>query len=281
MISYQTLTETNIETLHEAFIEAFSDYQVKIDLPFWKFQQMLQRRGYRPEISIGAFDDEHLVGFSLSGARDWNGSPTAYDVATGVLPACRRQGITSQVFLHIKDLLKEHQVGRYMLEVIQTNRPAVQLYQKQGFTIQREFSCYRIQKSAFTVRELQPIERVEEINFAQVQKFWDFAPSWQNSCDSIRAIPEAFACFEARIDHRLAGYGVIEKRTGDIPQLAVDRGDRNTGVAGSLLSAMIRDTEADTLSILNVEAQQEPMNHFLTHSGFNHLVDQYEMILEL
>ena len=67
MFNYKTLENTNIEILHEAFLSAFSDYQVKMNFPFWKFQQMLQRRGYISEISIGAFKNHVLVGFVLNG----------------------------------------------------------------------------------------------------------------------------------------------------------------------------------------------------------------------
>lgn len=34
MFSYKTLDKTSIEILHKAFVNAFSDYQVKIDLLF-------------------------------------------------------------------------------------------------------------------------------------------------------------------------------------------------------------------------------------------------------
>lgn len=49
MYSYKMLDKISMATLHEAFVDAFSDYQVKMDLPFWKFQQMLQRRGITPK----------------------------------------------------------------------------------------------------------------------------------------------------------------------------------------------------------------------------------------
>lgn len=49
MVSYETLENIGIETLHKTFLNAFSDYQVKTELPLFKFQQMLQRRGYVPK----------------------------------------------------------------------------------------------------------------------------------------------------------------------------------------------------------------------------------------
>lgn len=102
MFNYKTLDNTNIETLHQAFLNAFSDYQVKMDLPLWKFQGMLQRRGYVPGISMGAFKDEALVGFVMNGFRNWNGKPTVYDIGTGVIGEYRKQGITSNILLNVK-----------------------------------------------------------------------------------------------------------------------------------------------------------------------------------
>lgn len=146
MYSYKLLDQISMATLHEAFVDAFSDYQVKMDLPFWRFQQMLQRRGYHPEISMGAFKDERMVGFVINGLRSWKGKTTAYDLGTGVVEDCRRQGITSDLLLNIQKLLKEKNVEQYLLEVIQSNESAVQLYSKQNFKIQREFSCFQLQK---------------------------------------------------------------------------------------------------------------------------------------
>ncbi len=38
MLEYRTLNKTSIETLHKAFRNAFSDYQVEIDLSVGKFK---------------------------------------------------------------------------------------------------------------------------------------------------------------------------------------------------------------------------------------------------
>lgn len=85
MYTYRTLENTAIETLHQAFLKAFSDYQVKMNLPLWKFQQMLVRRGYSADISMGAFDKDDMVGFILNGLRQWNNKLTVYDTGTGVI----------------------------------------------------------------------------------------------------------------------------------------------------------------------------------------------------
>lgn len=130
MLAYRTLNDASIETLHEAFQNAFSDYQVEMDLPIETFKQMLQRRGYAPEISIGAFKDDRLVGFVLNGLRNLNGKTTVYDIGTGVIIDYRRQGVTSNMLLNVKEVLKQNQIEQYLLEVIQSNTSALQLYKK-------------------------------------------------------------------------------------------------------------------------------------------------------
>jgi len=281
MILYKTLDKTNSQTLHKTFVEAFSDYQVKIDLPFWKFEQMLQRRGYNPEISIGAFKDETLVGFALNGLRSWNEKATVYDIATGVVPECRRQGITSSIFLRIKELLKEKQVEQYLLEVIKSNQPAVQLYQKQGFEIQRELSCFQLNKNQFIPRETYKVEKVNRVDFEQVKGFWDYKPSWQNSMTSIDAVSEVFAYSVVSLDNTIAGYGIIDEKTGDIPQIAVNKGYRGNGIASSIMAEMVKTAESEKISVLNVETQLKSVENFLTKSGFEYHVGQFEMILKL
>ncbi len=150
MVSYETLENIGIETLHKTFLNAFSDYQVKTELPLFKFQQMLQRRGYVPKFSIGgAFENGILVGFVLNGIRNWDDRLTAYDTGTGVIQPYRKQGITSNMLLNVGQLFKEMGVEQYLLEVIQSNTSAFQLYKKQGFKILREFECFHLDKNKY------------------------------------------------------------------------------------------------------------------------------------
>lgn len=281
MFNYKILGKTSIEILHKAFLDAFSDYQVKIDLPFWKFKQMLQRRGYVPEMSIGAFENERLVGFVLNGFRNWNGKSTVYDLGTGVIGDYRRQGITSNMLLNIKEVLKEKQVEQYLLEVIKSNTSAVQLYKKQGFEAQREFSCFQLDKNKYNSITTCKVEHVDRINLEQLTGFWDFRPSWQNSIDSINAVPEAFIYSIVQVDNTIIGYGIIDKKTGDIPQIAVNKDYRGRGIARSIVTDMIKNTESYKISVINVDDQSKSTKDFLLKLGFEYSVGQYEMLLKI
>ncbi len=281
MIYFKTLDNISIEVVHKTFQEAFSDYQVKIELPLWKFQQMLLRRGYHPAISIGAFQDERLVGIVLNGLRQWKGKVTAYDLGTGVIAEFRRQGITSEMLLQVKSLLKTKQVEQYLLEVLKTNQSAIELYNKQGFELQREFSCYQLEKEKFIPKTSVKVKHLERLELKELREFWNFEPSWQNSESSIEAVPEAFEYVIAEYSSTVIAYGMIDKKTGDIPQIAVHKDNRRKGIGSSILSELVRSTDAQRVSVLNVEASDKNMNDFLVQSGFNYQVGQYEMLLKL
>lgn len=281
MLEYRTLNKTSIETLHKAFLDAFSDYQIEMDLPIERLKQMLQRRGYVPEISIGAFKNDLLVGFILNGLRNWNGKKTVYDIGTGVIIDYRRQGITSSMLLNVKEILKQKQVEQYLLEVIQSNTSALQFYKKEGFKVKRNFSCFALDKRRYVPLKEYKVEHTNRMEWEQLTEFWDFEPSWQNSIDSIKVVSEEFGYSNVRFENTIVGYGVINKRTGDIPQIAVNKHYRGKGIARSIITDLIKNTESHKISVLNVDDQSKCTIDFLTELGFEHIIGQYEMLLKI
>ena len=94
-MEYQTLEKTDTFCLYQTFRQAFSDYQVSVDMPYEAFETNLKRNGYMPGMSVGAFEHGELTGIVLNGVRYWDGEKTIYDLGTGVIPAFRKRGITS------------------------------------------------------------------------------------------------------------------------------------------------------------------------------------------
>ncbi|WP_208643798.1 GNAT family N-acetyltransferase [Paenibacillus barcinonensis] len=281
-MNYCTLEQTDLHSLHLAFIEAFSDYQVKMDISFPDFERMMLRRGLVPAFSVGAFDGDQLIGFSLTGLRVLEGIPTAYDIATGIAPKYRRQGVSSELFKQASRMLKEQHVEQYLLEVLKENKPAVRLYEKQGFQIQRELACFQIKKEhLMTSTPHHHTEQTSQIDWQEGQRFWDADPSWQNSIASITAIPEAFIHVIVRYNGEFAGYGIIERQSGDIPQLAVHPKFRRLGIGTSLLAELANSTQAEKIRLLNIDSSQHKLMKFLTSLGLQHFVSQYEMMLKI
>ena len=278
---YHTLEQINLRSLHDAFLLAFSDYQVPMSLSFTDFERMMRRRGLVSKFSVGAFDGEKLVGFSLTGLRLQNGFLTAYDIATGIAPGFRRQGISGEIFKREMAILKSNHVVQYLLEVLKENVPAIRLYQRQGFQIQRGFSCFQIDHRRLTLRSQYQAEKIAVINWGQAKAFWDFEPSWQNSINSVNAVSEEFLYSIVHYDNTIVGYGMINKKTGDIPQIAVNKDFRGKGIGRSILTDLIEYTESDKISILNVDDKSKCTKEFLAKLGFQPIVSQYEMLLHI
>jgi ribosomal protein S18 acetylase RimI-like enzyme len=253
-------------------------------MPLWKMQQMMARRGYSPEISMGAFVSGRLVGFTLNGMRDWNSATTVYDLGTGVIPEYRRQGITSGLFEALLVQLRERGVQQYLLEVIQTNTAALNLYRKKGFEITREFACFQCDKNQIGIHASLPVETivaVDTMDWDRLLGMCDFQPSWQNSADSVRAVTTSFCYSVYRHGDEIVGYGIIDQKTGDVPQIAVNREYRRKGLATSIMADLVQRTESSRIALLNVDVQAQAMIAFLTRHGFERFVDQYEMLLAL
>lgn len=77
-------------------------------------------------------------------------------------------------------------------------------------------------------------------DWRELTEFWDFAPSWQNSIDSINAVSDSFIYSIVHLDDNIVGYGVIDKKTGDIPQIAVNKNYRRKGIAKSIITDLMK-----------------------------------------
>lgn len=283
----QTLESSESQVLYQTFLAAFSDYAVPLDLSFADYQKMLKRRGINRHISVGAFSeaDQQLIGMMINGLREWRGKTTAYDLMTGVIPSYRKLGVTKKLFAEVLTILKEEKVEQYLLEVLQENHAAVSLYKKQGFEVTRGFSVFKQPKETLLASQndhsVNSVETIELLDWELLRSFWDFYPSWQNTEDSILAVQEAFACVTVSYGMQVVGYGLIDRETGDIPQLAVQTEYRRRGIGRSILSALANQTSASTVSTLNVEDSCKGMLKFLNDSGFKETTKQYEMVLSL
>ncbi|MBO1307118.1 GNAT family N-acetyltransferase [Enterococcus sp. 669A] len=285
-INPMLLENIDIKVIHRAFQDAFSDYAVKLPLSLENFQTMMKRRGFTPDISMGAFTepDQDLVGFVLNGLRQWQGKLTAYDTGTGVTPAYRKQGITSHLFDEVLDVLKQRGVEQYLLEVLKSNKVAFELYKKQGFTVTRTFSVFKLNKNSVQTTTTEGIDCVPGIALDEweiVKSFWDFDASWQNSIDSVQAVPEKFVYVLVRRDSEIVGYGIVEKATGDVPQFAVRQDYRRKGIGQGIISTLMQYSQTGELRFVNVDDSCDSCINFLRDVGAEITGGQYEMLLPL
>ena len=292
-MDYRLLTDTPAQTIYAAFLEAFADYFVQVKMPLEVFLANNKRRGVDYSASMGAFDKDRLVGFTLNGIGSWNGTVTAYDAGTGVVPSFRGKGISKELFRQLLPELKIKGVGNYLLEVIQENVKAYELYLKLGFKVSRELDCYRSQINGLQLGDGDFSTSICEVHFSQwlgVKSVFEasfdghsnFLPSWQNSWDSVLRLANAFKVFAAYDKNKCIGYGIIAFKSGDIAQLWVEKSRCRQGVGRALLRTLcLERRQEETVSWLNVDSRATDAHAFLKSINFSKLTRQYEMEMAL
>ena len=161
-MEYRTLENIDSICIYEAFTQAFSDYQVSVDMSFKSFETMLKRNGFMPAVSVGAFVDKTLVAFILNGVREWDNEKTVYDLGTGVIPDFRRTGIMGELLNLVSAICIKNKIRVYQLEVIQEVQMTVPVeVQKSQIAILVEVLIQEVQAQIHLITEEVAIHQIQ------------------------------------------------------------------------------------------------------------------------
>lgn len=257
MIQIRSLVGVSFETMTEAFNDAFSDYDIPAKYTSEYVANMVTRRGYRSDFAVGAFDGNRLVGFVFNCID----ADAAYNSGTGVVISHRRQGIARKLMQRSIERLP---VRRYILEVIDRNHRAADLYRKLGFVETRQLQSWKLSVAAPSPRGAQSAPAL-----LTIRSWCDMRPSWQNDVPSILRSREPYRI----LGDENAG-AVVFPSNGDVPLLAVKPAARNKGKGRALL-AEVAKAVGKPLRIMNVEDRFTP---FLEKCGAEKFVRQLEMV---
>ncbi len=223
-----------------------------------------------PELSVGAFEGDAMVAFTVNCVD----GDRAYDSGTGVVPAHRRHGLGREVMERSFELLRER-CSAYVLEVIDVNVRAVELYRATGFEVTRTFQCWSYESTSLrAVESPSNPASLDDLTARRLEDL-DVEPAWQNSDGSIaRATAEHVTLGD---EH---GYAIVFPGNGDLPQLAVRRDARRRGIGTGLLRAAAARA-GKPLRIMNVDERDAGIAAFLEHNGAKRTVRQLEMVRPL
>jgi ribosomal protein S18 acetylase RimI-like enzyme len=264
MIKIRSLQGIDYDQMTEAFNDAFSDYAIPATYTVEYLRDLVLRRGYRPDLAVGAFDGERLVGFVFN-CLDGD---AAYNSGTGTVISHRRRGIARQLMQRSIETLP---VKRYILEVIETNERAAALYRDLGFVETRRLQCWTYESAPGGGHA----HTWPDADLELIRSWCDVAPTWQNEVASIRRANEPYAVVG---DER--GAAVVFPSNGDVPMLAVAREHRHRGTGRQLLAATAAHA-GKRLRIMNVDDRHAGITAFLEACGAQRMVRQIEMIIEL
>lgn len=281
---FSFLEKNQFPLVHKTFLEAFSDYQV--DMSYMTEEVMFKRavkNAVNLESSVGVFDGDRMVGFTLIGIDNWQNTLSAFDIGTGIIKDYRGKGIAKQMFDFALPRLKKRSVKKFVLEVLQTNEPAIKAYRETGFCITRELDCFELEAKKANLQEKARLPiRIQEAGKNILPLFrdsLDWEPSWENSFSAIMRIPDEIIVYGALVEGECVGILAYCPFLNWIMILMVKRDFRRKGVATHLLDYFLEHLphENTEVKLLNVNHADIKMRKFLDKTGFELYIQQYEM----
>lgn len=279
----RSLEDCSTEAVYQAFLSAFSDYEHPMQMTLENYQEMMKTRDLNLGYSIGAFEAEQLVGFIVCGYRELDGEKLCYDGGTGVIRDYRRQGISNTLLQELIPHFRNRGIDHFILEVLENNSPAISLYEKNGFKITRRFRCYECPAELIPPPAIHGYDRDDQIDSFKTlatSEYLTFKPSWQNHRQSVENVIADHAYVSLTSQGHVIAFGLVHRRTGNIPQLGVATPWRGKGLEAHIISALSEKTASRRLIVLNVE-DKDALIEPLERIGFTNFTNQYEMVLDL
>jgi ribosomal protein S18 acetylase RimI-like enzyme len=270
--------------LLSTWLEAFADYAVDMS---GVTEKLIECRSVKNkvdfDISVGAFDNERMVGFTLIGIDHWQGELAAFDAGTGIVEEFRGRGLARGMFDHAIPQLRSRGVTRFLLEVLQVNEPAIRAYSKTGFEVTRDLACFKLQLDKGLPASAPPAGiEMKETDRAAVAAFSteiDWQPSWENGFPAMARTPDQLLILGAFDQDRCVGVIVYSPLLNWIMTLVVRRSHRRRGIGTALVGSLAERLPEGLaeVKLLNVDHSDEGMLTFLERLDFDHWIDQFEM----
>lgn len=273
----RTLENTSLAEITAVFNNAFQGYFVKLEFTEESMAAKIKSEGIRREFSIGAFDNNRLVGFILHGYDSVNEVKTVYNAGTGVIAAYRGQGITKALYQYAIPFLAEEGIRTHLLEVIDGNLPAMHIYEQIGFKKIRKLHAFKSQVP-IQVRQTYAVEELRGIP-SEAFIFPEMISAWQNSLSSVERAKEDHRLISVSENNLVIGFAAYVAANGRVKQLAVHPQYRRKGVGAALLQYIGQNSSAPQLVATNIDEAYEPCIQFLQALGFEKFLSLDEMKL--
>ncbi|CDZ65514.1 Putative N-acetyltransferase [Neorhizobium galegae bv. orientalis] len=231
-ISHRRLSECSLEDAAEGFTTGFSGYVVPMNVTVPSLQLRIEHDHVDLDESLVYFDGEKPAGILLIGRR----GDRSRVGAIGMGPTIRGRGFGRRVMLDAIEVAKARGDRKLMLEVINTNERARDLYLSLGFVITRKLVGFgRSRKLA--APDVAPAEECDLGTAAgMLARFADADLTWQTDPRSFQRAGPPLKGFA--LDGKAAVLLDDTGRDVRLYGLAVDPAHRRKGLGRGLTDAL-------------------------------------------
>jgi ribosomal protein S18 acetylase RimI-like enzyme len=274
-ISQRRLSECSLEDAAEGFTIGFSGYVVPMNVTVASLQLRIRRDHVDLDESRVYFDGEKPAGILMIGRR----GDLSRVGAIGMGPTIRSKGFGRSVMLDAIEAAKARGDRKLILEVINTNERARDLYLSLGFVITRKLVGFDRSRTR-AAPDVAPAEECEATAAAgMLTRFADAGLSWQTD-------PRSFE----RLGPPLKGFALdgsaavlLDDAAKDIRifGLAVDPAHRRQGLGRSMTDALAARYPGRKLFIVE-NVPEGLLDRFMRRIGWRkRTLTQSEMAIDL
>ena len=274
-----SLDKVPMPEITRCFNSGFSDYLLNVSASAFDLENRWKAANVDLGLSVGRLEGQRLVGLLLLATGSWEGRPTAFNAATCVEAAYRGQHTTRELFRAALPLFEQRKIESCRLEVIQQNERAIYAYRQIGFRIDRSLLGYAGELAVDPHPSLGLVAAPAP-DWGFVEACHDFTPSWENQQAAlVRGWEHLESWTMPSADGQTAAYALVHPLRKLVCQFGVHPEFRRRGYGRSLLAKLC--TRHGRLRLINVDGRAEGMLRFSENVGLEHIVDQYEMRLDL
>lgn len=280
MIIYKKCSEVDLKLVYEAFTAGFSDYILKMTIPWEQFYpSFFEREGNHLDYSYIAMDDEKPVGIIFGGLKNYEGSLTLRCGALCVAPEYRGLGVSKALFELHRQLAVELGCRQLFLEVIVGNDRAINFYKKLGYEKVYDLKYYSLKQASDVLKECSyDVQELDENLVSDFAADIDTHINWQNELDYAKRAGGSHS-FGIYKENELVA-ALTLSQTGKIFFLYTKPAFRHQGMASSLLAEAVSRLKLDTLHISF--PNNAALDCFVKKMGFSkNDLTQYEMYMPL
>lgn len=278
-IHLTTLADVCQQELLECFNSSFKNYFVPLQLSLAQFQKKIVAEGIDIQLSIGMFNKNKLIGFILHALEERAGKRIVYNAGTGILPQYRGKQLAVPMYEFALTLLKKNDLGSSVLEVIDQNIPAIQLYKRNGFIISRQLD-------SFTCTSFPPGDNAHQIETISVadgmllQSICEWQPAWQYSWNTLSRCADDYQVFVASEAAEYSAYCAVNVQTGRIAHFGCKQWSEHEQLLHCLFNHVAKKA-GQPLSVIHVDHRARESKEFLKRNGFQPCLNCFEMELAL
>ena len=275
-IIWRPVAEHTAEQAAAALTRSFEGYIVPIKMTPQAFERRFRGESLDPFASRVYYQGEDVAGIVLVARRGW----TSRIAAMGVAPDLRGQGLGRRLLTDAVEEARSRGDRAVLLEVIEQNTPAVQLYLGFGFLALRRLYGYRKEAGA-AVESTDVLKEIDPLDFARrAARDGEKDLPWMLSAETLAA-----ASFPLRAFHlgrrAYALTGDLSAETVSLVALVVPRAWRRQGYGSRIVRALDAAFPGKTWMMSAIVPETLALDFFPKLGWERTKINQLEMRLEL